>query len=188
MTRRQLYLAGPDVFRPDARALASRKKALCRAHGFDGLDPLDNPLPQHVDKQDAAMTIFQANMALMGRADAIVANLTPFRGPSADPGTVFELAWILGQGRPAFGYSTSATPYSARTLAMFGGPDPSGDEIEDFGLHDNLMIDRALEQAGQPIVTPPRHDLDPLWGFERCLEAARRHFDALADAPLFTLD
>jgi len=28
----------------------------------------------------------------MIEADAIIANLTPFRGPGADPGTVYELA------------------------------------------------------------------------------------------------
>lgn len=164
------------MFRRDARAIADRKKALCAAHGFDGLDPLDNALLQHADKRTVATAIFRANMALMDRADAIVANLTPFRGPSADPGTVFELAWMLGRNRPAFAYSTTAALYGERTRAILGGPDPSGDEIEDFGLHDNLMVDCALNEAGSPIITPPRHGLDPLWSFERCLEAASRHF------------
>lgn len=171
-----LYLAGPDVFRPDARAIAARKKALCAAHGFEGLDPLDNPLPEFPDKHQVAMAIFRANISLMERADAVIANLTPFRGPSADPGTVFELAWMLGRNRPAFAYSTVGTPYFERARAVFGGLDPSGDEIEDFGLLDNLMIDCALTQAGASIIIPPRHGLDPLWAFEGCLEAASRHF------------
>ena len=30
----------------------------------------------------------------MKEADAIIANLTPFRGPSADTGTVYELGYM----------------------------------------------------------------------------------------------
>ena len=37
---RRLYLAGPDVFAPDARALGDRRRALCAKWGFEGLFPL----------------------------------------------------------------------------------------------------------------------------------------------------
>ena len=30
------------------------------------------------------------------QADAIIANLTPFRGPGADAGTVYELGYMAG--------------------------------------------------------------------------------------------
>ena len=33
---------------------------------------------------------------MMDEADAIIANLTPFRGPSADAGTVYELGYMAG--------------------------------------------------------------------------------------------
>lgn len=46
----------------------------------------------------------------------MIANLTPFRGASADAGTLVELGWFLGRGRPIFGYSNSATPFAARAL------------------------------------------------------------------------
>ena len=32
-----LYLAGPDVFHPDAAGLGRAKQALCAAYGFRGL-------------------------------------------------------------------------------------------------------------------------------------------------------
>jgi nucleoside 2-deoxyribosyltransferase len=41
-----LYLAGPDIFMPDAKAIGDRKKALCARHGFEGLYPLDLGLPE----------------------------------------------------------------------------------------------------------------------------------------------
>jgi nucleoside 2-deoxyribosyltransferase len=161
-----LYLAGPDIFMPDARAIGDRKKALCARHGFEGLYPLDLGLPEGLSPPDTAMAIYRADTALMDRADAIVANLTPFRGPSADPGTVFELAWMLARRKPAFGYS--ADPRSLRDRTP-----PDGTLIEDFGLSDNLMIACALQAAGTPLITPPGVERDAWWCFEQCLIAAR---------------
>ena len=39
----------------------------------------------------------------MDAADAIIANLTPFRGPSADAGTVYELGYMAGRGKFCLG-------------------------------------------------------------------------------------
>ena len=38
------YLAGPDVFLPDAPAHAARKTAICAAHGITALPPLNEDL------------------------------------------------------------------------------------------------------------------------------------------------
>jgi nucleoside 2-deoxyribosyltransferase len=81
-----IYLAGPDVFLPDAIEVGRQKKAICQEFGFEGLFPADNDLGVEVD----AATIFRANCAQMKRADIGVFNLSPFRSPSADVGTVFE--------------------------------------------------------------------------------------------------
>jgi nucleoside 2-deoxyribosyltransferase len=162
----KLYLAGPDIFFPDARDIGARKKALCHAYGFQGLYPLDAALPVRPTGPETAMAIYRIDTAMMDQATAIVANLTPFRGPSADPGTVFELAWMLARGKPAFGYSDDPRPLATRTPA-------DGNTIEDFGLAENLMIDCALRDAGTPIVTPEPGQA-ALSCFERCLAAARQ--------------
>jgi nucleoside 2-deoxyribosyltransferase len=161
----KLYLAGPDIFFGDARQIGARKKALCAQYGFEGLYPLDAALPVRASAAEVAMAIFEIDTGMMAEADGIVANLTPFRGPSADPGTVFELAWMLARGKPAFGYSADARPLAARTA-------PDGAVIEDFGLSENLMIDCALRAAGTPLVIPTAGQ-DATWCFERCLAAAR---------------
>ncbi len=179
-----LYLAGPDIFFPDAPAIADRKRALCREYGFTPLHPLDGALPVAASPEAVADLIYDANRARMLQADLVVADLTPFRGPSADPGTVFELGFMTALGRPAFAYSHTAALLRARTVAALPGAhagpdgrwfDPDGAEIEDFGLADNLMISSALRRAGRTLMVPlpvvgGGERADP---FERCLAAAR---------------
>jgi nucleoside 2-deoxyribosyltransferase len=84
----KIYLAGPDVFLPDAVEIGRKKAAICARYGVSGLYPLDNAVD--LSAADASLTIFKGNEAMMEAADAIIANLTPFRGPSADAGTVYE--------------------------------------------------------------------------------------------------
>ena len=58
----KIYLAGPDVFLPDAVAMGQRKREICARHGLVGLFPLDNDPGQG----DAPLSrrIFDANTAL----------------------------------------------------------------------------------------------------------------------------
>ena len=42
--RARIYLAGPEVFLPDATAFGRRKVEICAAHGLEGVFPLDNQL------------------------------------------------------------------------------------------------------------------------------------------------
>jgi nucleoside 2-deoxyribosyltransferase len=69
-----IYLAGPDVFLPDAVEIGRRKAEICALHGLTGLYPLDNAVNPGV--ADASLTIFKSNEAMMESADAIIANLT----------------------------------------------------------------------------------------------------------------
>jgi nucleoside 2-deoxyribosyltransferase len=91
-----VYLAGPDVFLPDALDIGRRKREICARYGVIGHYPLDNTIDRKA--ADASLRIFKGNQAMMDAADAIIANLTPFRGPSADAGTVYELGYMAGLG------------------------------------------------------------------------------------------
>jgi nucleoside 2-deoxyribosyltransferase len=173
----KIYLAGPDVFLPDAIEMGRRKRELCEHHGFTALFPLDNAVD--LAAPTASMQIFEGNRAMMDQADAVIANLTPFRGPSADAGTVYELGYMAGRGKLCLGYCNEPLPYRdrvARTqrLSRVEGEwfDKSGLVVEDFGLVDNLMIVHGLDLHGCPLVVPDAAPTDPwhdLAAFEACL-------------------
>ena len=97
----RIYLAGPDVFRPAAKAVGQRKQEMCAVVGTLGVFPLDNELDlSHYPRdQDKGHAIAIANETLMRGCDAIIANLTPYRGASADVGTAFELGFMRAFGK-----------------------------------------------------------------------------------------
>jgi nucleoside 2-deoxyribosyltransferase len=176
----KIYLAGPDVFLPDAVEMGRRKQSLCEKYGFEGLYPLDNEIPPGEGRLD--LRIFRANVEMIHRSDLGIVNLTPFRGPSADVGTVFELGLLTGLGKPVFGYTNDAADLLTRVkriekvIQSEGRPrDSQGMSVEEFGNADNLMIDMALLSGGHPIV---RHQaaagerFHDLAAFEQCLELA----------------
>jgi len=176
----KIYLAGPDVFLPDAVEIGRRKAAICAARGLTGLYPLDNAID--LAAPDASRQIFVSNEALMDEADAIIANLTPFRGAGADPGTVYELGYMAGRGKLCLAYSNDPAVYADRVgrfidVACEDGRlvDAQGLTVEDFGLVDNLMMIHALELHGCPLVTPAEMPIDvwhDLGAFETCVRMA----------------
>jgi nucleoside 2-deoxyribosyltransferase len=177
------YLAGPDVFLPDAAAHAVRKVSICARHGLLGLPPLNEDAASaatgHEQPNDTRQTIWQTiyakDIAMMERADIIIANLTPFAGPSADAGTLIEVGWFSGRGKPVFGYSNSAEPFEVRMRAQLGADHGLG--IEGFHLPDNLMIVGAVASGGCPIFVPgdgKGRGLEALDVFEACVVAAAR--------------
>ena len=176
----KVYLAGPDVFLPDAVEIGRRKAAICDRHGLIGLYPLDNDVD--LAAPDASRMIFRGNEAMMDGADAIIANLTPFRGPGADAGTVYELGYMAGRGKLCFGYCNDPALYADRVRRLTTVEDQAGRlvdaeglTVEDFGLPDNLMMIHALELHGHPLVTP-RERPDDVWhdltAFEICVRLA----------------
>src|SRR5215210_4956234 len=114
---RSVYLAGPEVFLPDAVEIGRRKQKLCAAYGLEGLYPLDNEIPTTTTER-ADKLIYDANKAMMLRADIGICNLTPFRGPGADAGTVFELGLMVGLGKPVFAYTNDSADYVQRVEAF----------------------------------------------------------------------
>lgn len=139
----KVYLAGPDVFRPDAIEYGQKLKELCSKFDLQGLYPFDNEVDSTLEGRDAAKAIYLANKKMIEEADVIVANLIPFRGPSADPGTVWEVAYALGLGKKVIGYRDHAAKFMPYTYKHRVEPD--GMSVEDFGLGDNLMIDMSIE-------------------------------------------
>lgn len=170
---KKIYLAGPDVFLENAIEIGKIKKEICRRYGFEGLFPLDNEV-------DNSKDIFEANCVLMENADIGVFNLSPFRGPSADVGTIFELGFIYAKGKPVFGYSNTQDIFLTRTSSIFKmhhdksgfTRDEMGYSVENFDLTDNLMIHWSLKNRGDiftVIEKPGPNNLAALGAFEKCI-------------------
>lgn len=153
---KSIYLAGFDVFRPDAVAHGEYLKALCARHGFLGLYPLDKAAPAGLPGPDAARWIYEANINLLRRADMVMANLDDFRGPGEpDSGTVFEAGFAVALQKPVWGYSADAGTLLERVGVARGEDgamrDARGFVVEDFGLAKNLMLACSVKLvAGGP--------------------------------------
>lgn len=159
----RVYLAGPEVFLPNARQVLDTKIALCRAAGLVPVAPGDLEIPTALSKRKLGEAISRIDEKLMNSADAIIANLTPFRGLHADAGTVFELGFMCGRGKPAFAYSNITASHYQRVLDYYGGQvmtsadgrprGPDGISIEDFEMNENLMLDGAIAARNGAWVT-----------------------------------
>lgn len=146
MTIRTLYLAGPDVFRPDAEAHGARLQALCARYGFTGVFPLDGALPAGLPPTELAATIYRRNVERIEACDAVVANLDFFRGAEPDSGTCFEVGYAVARGKPVVAYVPEAGSFAQRIgrrhpgVVAAGGQDTQGWRLEEFGLPLNLML------------------------------------------------
>jgi nucleoside 2-deoxyribosyltransferase len=188
-TMMKVYLAGPEVFLSNAKAVLAQKSELARAAGFTPLAPGDLEIPRTDSKYQRGIAISGIDEQLMLASDLIIANLTPFRGISADVGTVFELGFMCAMGKPVYGYTNSARTYVERTIGDYykgtfathsdgslKGPD--GLHIEDFDMADNLMLEGGIIARGGVFVrkaVPEADILTDLAAFKECLALAAKH-------------
>lgn len=152
--RKKIYLAGPDVFYPDAVARAAVARKLVESMGYEALIPLDGEI--NTDNPDyVPRLIYQKNMIMLQAADAVVANVTSFRGVEPDSGTVFEIGYAVGLGKPVITYDEMETTVLDRTVEYFNtyaraqvfnhkadGETvfPDGMKAEAFCMTHNLML------------------------------------------------
>jgi nucleoside 2-deoxyribosyltransferase len=154
----RVYLAGPEVFLPNAREVLDQKIALTKAAGLIPVAPGDLIIPEYPTKKQKGLAISAHDEALMRSGDAIIANLTPFRGIHADTGTCFELGFMCALGKPAFAYTNDARGHFERTAEHYDGKivrdasgrprGPDGFAVEDFDMIDNLMMHGGVESRG----------------------------------------
>ena len=167
MTRPRIYLAGPTVFRRDAAAEGARLKALCERHGLEGLFPGDIQPPTR-SGFPAAFRITNQCLDMLRQCQAVVADLSPWRGPHVDDGTAFELGFAHALGLPMFGYCSDMRPLVERIPALVaqGGRrwDESGQLVEDIGLPFNAMISGTLAMCHGTAAAAIQHAADDLAG------------------------
>jgi nucleoside 2-deoxyribosyltransferase len=187
---RKIYLGGPEVFLPDANDIVTKKAAMCGAYGFAAQVPHDTHGInwQNMTPVQISRAIYQANVDVMKGCDCGLFDLTPFRGPSADVGTAFEVGLMTGMGKPVFGYTNVTGDFIDRfglkqkapnVNDMIAFTDERNWRIENFGNADNLMLDSAIELNGALMtrVAAPFPDLLYFMdGFKACLAQAQAFF------------
>lgn len=149
----KIYLAGPDVFRKNAIKSLSELKRVAKRYGHEGLAPLDNILEIEEDQKFTpkhATMIFDANVQLIEDCDVIIANIEPFRGPSVDDGTAWEIGYGFAKNKIIYGYSElSDKSLEEITKMMFDmSKQKKYTEIEKMGHSTNLMIVDSIKASG----------------------------------------
>ena len=163
-----IYLAGPEVFLPNAVESGKSKQARIQALNQQndwpftlvGLYPLDNSIEDFGHNFDTGIRIYEANIELMDKAHTVAANMVRFRGPSMDVGTAFEMGYMNAANKPVFAYY-EAKPFYGKdeTPGLFADRvrehypvskddpyiDADGQSIENFEMSDNLMMIGAMQ-------------------------------------------
>lgn len=174
-TATHVYLAGPDVFYSDAITRGAQKRQAVAAAGMTPHFPFDNEFKPQPDEtlQQLSFRIAAANEQMMrdcakpGHVGVILADMTPWHGPSLDVGTAFEIGFMSALAQQSniiiIGYYQDATDhqdsfaervnwqhYEGRATLDEQGVmrAPDSTVIENFGNHDNLMIDGAIAKSG----------------------------------------
>jgi nucleoside 2-deoxyribosyltransferase len=169
----RIYLSGPDVFFSNAIEIGQAKKKICAQFGFEGVYPLDadfSCLLELENMSDMGYASFRLMVELMDSCDLVIANMTPFRGPSMDVGTAVEIGYMHGCGKPVFGYTNVVAGYADRVA-------PDGFTVEPFGLTDNCMVEGPVHETGAVVIrhaAPAGEIYTCLDGFTECVRQATK--------------
>ena len=150
----RIYLAGPDVFFRDSKAIFESLKAHCARLGLVGVEPSDGGLPDGCAGTDdqLAQRIYDGNIDLIRDADGVLANLMAFRGHEPDSGTVFEVGFAVALGKPVAAYGLARGSYAERVSASIPcavdaqgvlRETDRGWMVEGLGQPINLMLSRS---------------------------------------------
>ena len=153
MQKKKIYLAGFDVFYPNAIEVLDKKKRLCTEYGFIGLAPLDNTVDFTQSKEMIRKVIYQANIDLIKESDILCVNLNAFRHGEPDAGTVFEIGYGVALGKEVYVYVDSEETMLEKTrmndaqcICKDGvWLDSNSLMIEDFEGMFNLMITESTK-------------------------------------------
>ena len=177
-TQPKLYLAGPEVFRPDAIEYAQMQRSLCVQYGFIGLHPMDNNVDLSDSSMRTATRIYRGDIGQIKACDIVMANCNAFRGALMDDGTAYELGYGNALGKPTYGYIERLLPEQEllQERCTFTSL-PDGRKIDqdgfllvdDFGASINLMMQCGMLDSGGRLVAGD---------FETCLQAIRHDLDS----------
>ena len=165
-----------------------KQKRICLKHGFEGVFSLDAKIDfEGKTPEETGLSISKANEELIKSCDILIANITPFRGPSVDVGTAYEMGVAHALGKKVLAYTNVKSRFTERTIKALNGKvkrsvdgkirDSQGMFIEENQLTDNLMIDSCIHiNSGVLVVeeAPADQVFTYLAGFEKCVREAKK--------------
>lgn len=181
----RLYLAGPEVFLPNAKEYAEWQRALCHKYDFEPLHPMDNNLDLGEMDYSTAIRIYKGDVGQVRKCDIVVANCNPFRSVCViDDGTAYELGFGNALCKPSYGYIKKMECLVTRTIRDYPTElntvldlyvDNEGYVVTDaFETSINLMMQCGMTETGGRLIEGD---------FEDCLRAIRE--DILSGALSF---
>ena len=161
----RVYLAGPEIYFPQAKDIDARKKSICDRFGMEGISSFDSSsFGSFAGDKNDALKIFRENIILIISCDVLIATLNPFRGPSADVGTALEMGVMVGLGRPVVAYTHDKQNYVTRLDKLYDVIEeplsrtaghiqtPDGVSVENYDLADALMVAAAAMENAPTIL------------------------------------
>ncbi len=114
-----VYLAGPLPLAKDAPEIGREIKKLCWQYGLQGLWPCERYLYHPGDRiggieLDLAEILRQSLFADLKEAAAVVADISPMRGPQMDALTAFVIGLAVAWEKPVFAWTSATAPASQR--------------------------------------------------------------------------
>jgi nucleoside 2-deoxyribosyltransferase len=166
----EVYFAGPGCLARDAVERRRHIDALCAKYGLGCLWPSERYLFRSGDKikgrpLDVPEILHTSVIESIKDAAAIVADISPFRGPHLDAQTAFEIGYAAALGKPIFAWTNATYPafpgapaghrrhatlgdriWCGETAAADGHwRDEQGFLVENFDLPESSLISCAIE-------------------------------------------
>jgi nucleoside 2-deoxyribosyltransferase len=179
-----VYLSGPGRWAPEGQAVIARQRQLCEAAGVAVKGPGEAQLTEQDGSEAMVRELYAMALASLREADAVIADLTPWRGPSAHPTAIFETGFASAIGKPVFAYlnigDEDDAEYAERVGATVGVEvgedgvlrDADGALVEDFGLPESLMLWAEARRFFCVVTADPFGDVT---GVELCLKAMKAY-------------
>lgn len=114
-----VYIAGPDVFRPDAKAFYENATKMCHELQLRPLVPFDLTLTE-------PQAIFEHNCKLLRACHGVVANVNQFRGSEPDSGTCWEMGFAKALDKPVVGYLSDGSEVWDKAYSYFAMREQAG--------------------------------------------------------------
>lgn len=140
---KRVYFAGPWVFHRDADTHADLIRIQAVTYGLEAILPTD--AEPGASYPDTAADVAIHCLAQIRRANVIIADVSPFRGPEPDSGTIFEIGYAAALGHQVILFSTDQRSIRQRLvdadlLAPNSEEDSTRHRLEPFGLSVNAML------------------------------------------------